>query len=146
MDNLCEYDGVIVKDFSSFKSFLEIIGNKDFRLVLRLESDDDLNKILDFIFSVGNLSFVAEEVDFISSAWGDNPNFSKILKYGRHKNINLICISRRPAEISKLLTSQSDEIISFRQNEERDLDYLSKRGFDKEKLKSLKDFEYLTIN
>ena len=146
LDNLAEYEGIIVTSFEAAKSFFENIKNKKFNLVLRFQTDEDLNETLNYIFKNGNICLVAEEVDFISNAYGNNKYFEKILKYGRHKKIDLIAISRRPAEVSRLLTSQSDEIISFRQNEERDLDFLEKRGFDREKLRSLKDFESLVIN
>ena len=112
-----------------------------FRLVYRpLDENEDL--FFKFVYSIENITVLIEEVDGYSNGKSIDPYLERLFKYGRHKNINLICISRRPAEIGRLLTAQSDIIISFQQTEKRDVDYFKNFTDYPEELKKLKVGEY----
>ena len=43
---------------------------------------------------------------------------------GRHIGVSIITTSRRPAEVSRLLTSQANAIVCFNTTERRDVEYL----------------------
>lgn len=116
-----------------------------FRLICRFQVDEDIDRFFDFVFTTGNCLLVLEEVDWLCNSRSIHPGLENIIKYGRHKKIDMIAVSRRPAEISRLLSSQADEVISFQQTEPRDLQYLAERGFDREKLMQLQKYNHLSI-
>ena len=66
-----------------------------------------------------------EELDFYCSATRQQTYIERILRYGRHQYLNIIGISRRAAEVPRTITSQADAVVSFRQQEPRDIQYLS---------------------
>ncbi len=70
-----------------------------------------------------NLLFVVDEVDFFDSPASQAREFKKMIHYSRHYGIDIITTSRRPANISRDLTSQTDAFSIFRITEKRDLDY-----------------------
>ena len=76
-------------------------------------------------YEVGNLTLVCEEVDFyITAAHAPRP-FSRLVRYGRHRGVAMVCISRRPPDLWRNLTAQADRIFCFRTIEPRDIKYLS---------------------
>jgi DNA helicase HerA-like ATPase len=46
-----------------------------------------------------------------------------LIRYGRHQDVELIGISRRPAEVNRDLTANANEIYIFRTHEPRDIAY-----------------------
>ncbi len=70
-----------------------------------------------------DLLFVIDEVDFFDSPASQAREFKKMIHYSRHYHIDIITTSRRPANISRDLTSQTDVFDIFRITEKRDLDY-----------------------
>lgn len=117
---------------------------KQFRIVYRpLDEHEDL--FFKFVYGLSDITVLIEEVDGYSNGKVIDPYLERLYKYGRHKNINLICISRRPAEIGRLLTAQSDIIISFLQTEKRDIDYFKNFTDDPDQLKRLRVGEYKVL-
>lgn len=112
-----------------------------FNVVIRLtDNDDDLFKRLNFL---SNYTLIIEELWNYCTPYYIEPYLFKIIAYGRHHNINFIGISQRPAHIHRLVTSQANKIISFKQFEPRDITYLGYFGF--KHLSKLKQYEYETI-
>jgi hypothetical protein len=145
LDRMGEYrNGLIFKRAEDLIEYLKA-EPESFRVVCRFTSDEDSDAFLLLVWETGNCTLLAEEVDWICKPTGIHPTFEKILKYGRHRQISILAVSRRPAEVSRDLSSAADELISFYQQEPRDLDYLAKCGFDAEQLKTLPKYEYLTI-
>lgn len=145
LDPNLEYrEGLIFRSFQQLLQWHVRAEDPEQRYICRFESDADIADALAFAWSAQGWALVVEEADLLCSPQGIEETFSRIIRHGRHRKLDLFAVSRRPAEISRLLTSQSDEIISFAQREESDLEYLRKRGFDPEKLKSLQQFEYLS--
>ncbi|MCL5062201.1 MAG: hypothetical protein M1443_03200 [Nitrospirae bacterium] len=70
-----------------------------------------------------DLLFIIDEVDFFDSPASQAREFKKMIHYSRHYGIDIITTSRRPANISRDLTSQTDVFCIFRITEKRDLDY-----------------------
>jgi hypothetical protein len=52
-------------------------------------------------------------VDNYATTHNIGENFRKVLKYGRHRGVNLVMIARRPVEINPLLRSQATRYIIF---------------------------------
>lgn len=68
-----------------------------------------------------------EEIGLLTSAGYHNipENLEKLLRFGRHHRIHLIVNAQRPSDVHRTITAESSHIICFRQNEPRDLQYLS---------------------
>ena len=147
-DTLHEYEGgEIVNDFPSLFDYLEF----EKRLIIfRTDRDDYFEHLCRVIYeSQQNTWLVVDELDMYTSATiGDMPEyFRKIIRYGRHKGIGVVGISRRPAALPREVTSQSTYIISFQQHEPRDIKYLTEFvPVEPEKFSNLPRFEYLSYN
>lgn len=101
-----------------------------FRYAFHTTQEGEFDKVCEMIYEAGDMLFVVEECDWFCSANYTSENFKKIIRYGRHRNISILAISRRPADLSRLLTSQANYIISYRQTEPRDIEALEKYGFN----------------
>ena len=87
--------------------------------------DEDFGFVCGLCESLEDLTFIIEEVDNYAT-----PNFcpielKRLLKYGRHNGLSMIFVSRRPAEINRLITSQSQRFICFTIIEPGDVRYLT---------------------
>lgn len=93
------------------------------------------------VFVVGNLTFVAEELDqCCTSAWA-GPKFGKLLRQGRSRGVEQICISRRPTEIPKDVTANMTQMVIFNSSEPGDMDYYRRRlGASVELIPNLQTF------
>jgi hypothetical protein len=99
------------------------------------------------ILARGNVHLVIEELDLYCKPLSTDPEFLKLLKYGRHYGIQIIGVSRRPAEVSRDFTSQATRFITFGNREPRDIQYFrSVFGNEADRIKTLPQFHYLDIN
>jgi hypothetical protein len=143
-DTQREYsDGLIVRDPVACLDWLLKKDPKRFRIIARPQTDWAVSVFLKLAWILEDLLVVCEEVDLFTSAQRIHPDLSRLVKYGRHRGIDLIAIARRPAEISRHLTAQADLVLSFRQEEPRDLEYFAKISKENsEALQTLKVGEY----
>lgn len=143
-DRLSEYkDGVIYTDLDIFVEDLIEEKNESGVYIIRPDSDDMEEAFLKMVRLYHRpCTLVVEEADMLCTTARINEDIEYFIKYGRHFDINLVFISRRPAEINRLMTSQSDFIITFRQTEGRDIDYLKKLSDVGEKAKNLDKSKY----
>lgn len=95
-----------------------------FSLSIRLSELEDYLDVLELAYELTDTLVVLEEASFLCSASNFPPELSKLVRYGRHRRISQLYISRRPAEVARDVTAQSDLLVTFRQREPRDLDYL----------------------
>ena len=72
---------------------------------------------------VGALCLLAEEISWAISPARMDPAIENLIRYGRHQDVELIGISRRPAEVNRDLTANANEIYIFRTHEPRDIAY-----------------------
>ena len=97
--------------------------------------------------AVGNLTVAIEELDVHCNAHFIPPEFERLIKYGRHQKISLVAVARRPAEISRLYTSQANRYVIFRQIEENDISHWRKMFGDVAlRLKELEPGYHLDVN
>ena len=115
-----------------------------FDFVFRWEDDSEVDRVLEVAWQIGNMMIVIEEADWLASTSTIHPMIKKMIKKGRHRQISLAAVSRRPAELSRLLTSQADEIVSFKMTEPADLDYMKHCGFDPEVLQNLSEHAHVS--
>lgn len=137
----------VVRSMAEFRqAYCEQYGYQGFRIVTKFR-DDDPEQVFEIISKTGYCSIIVEEVDLYDSPTGSRTSdFSDIVKRARHKKVNLFCTTQRPAEISRKLTSQSDILITFKQDEYLDLQYFSRwLGKDVDCLKNLEIGQYKTV-
>jgi hypothetical protein len=144
-DTLAEYTGgVFIYDPQSFIDYLKLNLDRLYKIVLRCDNDEDFSICFEACRAVYDGTLVVEEIDFYCSPTFIEPSLQKLIKYGRHRQINLIGVSRRAAEVNRNLTAQSDCIVTFQQEENRDIEYMSRRigAENAESLRGLGKFEY----
>jgi len=74
--------------------------------------------------AVENVCFIVEEVDTYATSATIPYELKRLLKIGRHYGVSMIAVSRRPAEINRLITSQAQRFICFKTIEPNDVRYL----------------------
>lgn len=145
-DFIGEYDnGTVISDINVFYDQVKFNVEHEERIaiVLRIIADQDLFQdicmvVEDLGKSLGDLLFVIEEVDSVSSPNYCPTSLESIIRYGRHSHISLITTSRRPADIPRILTSQGDYLYLFSIIEPVDLKYLKMyASIDPEEIKKL---------
>lgn len=96
-------------------------------------------------YAAEDLILVCEEVDYYIKANYAPPPFSLLVRYGRHKGVEMVCVSRRPPDMWRNLTANANNIIAFRTVEPRDVRYLAEFIGEKTaaRLRELKTLEYI---
>lgn len=125
-DYVQEYKkGIIFYDYGLFINYLTecITEGKRAFVTLRMRKSF-FPLVCQAVLELENVLFVIEEVDTVTSAKSVPEEFEDILRFGRHKNIHVIALSKRPADVPRLLTSQASEIYVFKTTEPRDLLYI----------------------
>lgn len=142
LDPLAEYTSLSVQCDSLELLVDYIFKNNTFRL--SYVYDENSEYLSEIIYKIGNIAFVVEEVDIICDPRSSQYWFDALIKRGRHRNISLITTSRRPAEVSRLLTSQAHNIYAFQTTEPNDVKYLSGYvGKDAERLIDIPIMEFI---
>jgi hypothetical protein len=143
-DPRLEYtEGLIFTSFLGLLTFFDTENTDFFRCIYRPLNDLDKENFFTFCSSLKNYLFIVDEVDTVSNANFTIQGLSDIINYGRHNDISVVACARRHSQISRLLTSQMDRLYCFNQDEPVDLDILEKRGFNREEIAKLPDFEYV---
>lgn len=145
-DTLNEYDDFInIYSPDDLVDFLNKEHNENFIVSLKDLDDEKANQYFRIINTLENITVICEEIDYYFGAMSFDKDLLKLIKYGRHKNINIIGITRRPFETNIYIRSQADLVISFQQLEPRDLEWIAKRmGKEKaEKLKKLPLYKFI---
>lgn len=144
-DPLNEYaDGLVVTDVIDLCNRLET--TEHFRYILRFDTQEDFRLALEAVYLKGDLLLVVEEVSYFANERSIDASFDSIVRFGRHRKVDLIGITQRCANVPRLLTSQMDIIISYKQTEPRDLEYLYRVvGDEAYDLNELGLYEYKTF-
>lgn len=82
--------------------------------------------------AVGGVAIECHEMQLITpvSGAGRTAEIVDVMARSRHARLSWLCAARRPAELSKFLTSQSDAFYAFRTHEPRDVRWLSEVSDD----------------
>jgi hypothetical protein len=112
------------------------------------KAEEHLDYLCKAAYRAGDLTFVLEETDYFSSANSDCAGVELLVRYGRHRGINLVWVTRNMSEISRRLTSQTDTFVLFRMTEPLYIDALSKRVSPEIALEveRLPQFEYIVFH
>ena len=124
-DTLGEYQG-----FETFDNLEDLVRYLDknesgfFQVVYNTLEETDFEKVCRLAGAVGTCTLIIEEVDTYATPANCPFELRKLLKVGRHYGTSMIFVSRRPAEINRLITSQSQSFVCFKMFEPRDIVYL----------------------
>ena len=149
IDALSEYRDFGVHFYSSESLFRFVIDgrpNMTRIYVLNTQHDDESERFFRFVRWLKNVSVVVDECDMYAGTHNIDPNLSEIVRYGRHRNISLLCAARRPSEINITIRSQSDSIVSFKQDETSDVKRLAERwGSEAERVRDLGEYQFIVF-
>lgn len=91
------------------------------------ELELELEQIAGAVYDGGRVLFVVEEVPLVCRANFLSTTFGRLVRTGRHQQIDLLWTAQRASEVSRTLTSATDIWIFFSQTEPRDLDAIAER-------------------
>lgn len=78
-----------------------------------------------FSYAAGGIAIECGEIQLIAPNNQSIPApMANVIAMGRHYRLSLLGAARRPREVNRLLTSQADALLAFRQHEPRDCDFL----------------------
>ncbi len=120
-------------------------------LCLSIFEPAEFNLLCRTVIAHRDLCLIVDEVDMFDSTHLRDPDFLKIIHYGRHDHggrVDLVTTSRRPARISRDLRSQTDEWYLFRMTDSRDLAFIADDLSDDlpDQVRSLEPFRYILYN
>jgi DNA helicase HerA-like ATPase len=143
-DTMGEYDNAIETFPEAVRELGKLEHARRFKIAIRLPEDEDALEAMEVAYELTGTLVVFEETSFYCSPSYLPTILKKFVRYGRHREISQIYVSRRPAEIHRDLTAQSDLIVSFRQHEPADVDYLRKlMGPEADKLPTLPKYRII---
>ena len=91
------------------------------------ELDEEIEEVSRLVYARGDLCFVCEEVPLYTQAGYMPPLFGKLIRTGRHQQIDIVWTAQRAAEVPRTVTSLTDLWVLFSQTEPRDLSALADR-------------------
>ena len=91
------------------------------------ELDEEIEEVSRLVYARGQLCFVCEEVPLYTQAGYMPPLFGKLIRTGRHQQIDFVWTAQRAAEVPRTITSLTDLWVLFSQTEPRDLSALADR-------------------
>ena len=144
-DPMNEYTGdFYFYNFADFQNHYIQYGLQSKKYVCKFSDTEDFSILFEVATHISDLYIVVEEADIFSKPNYVDPDFFKIIRYGRHYNQNYLAICRRTAEMNNNIISQSHYCVSFRQSIPADVDKQEKFGFS-ENIQNLPQFHYEMI-
>jgi len=99
------------------------------------------------VLARGDIHVIIEEIDTFCTPFSSDPELLKLLKYGRHYGVQLIGVSRRPAEVSRHFTSAATRFVTFVNREPNDVKYFrSIMGNHADQIPALGEHHYLDVD
>ena len=89
--------------------------------------EQEIEEVSRLIYARGQLCFACEEVPLYMQAGYMPPLVGKLIRTGRHQQIDIAWTAQRAAEVPKTLTALTDVWVLFSQTEPRDLSALADR-------------------
>lgn len=90
------------------------------------------------VFNWGNRFVFVDEADQVMPSRSIGPAAKELVDLGRHRNVGLMCVTRRIADLDKSPVAQANKLFIFKTTLPQDLEYL--RGFVTEAVRA-KDLE-----
>lgn len=95
-------------------------------LVVNGLDEDTFDELASIVYKLKNISFLVDEIDmFAPPSMTRKAYFYQLIHYGRHNQIDIFTTSRRSANISRNITSQTDVVLFSRVREPNDKKYIA---------------------
>jgi chromosomal replication initiation ATPase DnaA len=138
-NGLIFYTFEVLANYIIDNKFLNDI-NKEFNFICRFNLESEIESLFELCEIVENVCLLIDEIEFYIDSRNKSTYLNNLINYGRHHNISLIGIARRPAEMSTTLKSQVDKIFSFQMSLPNDVKYMENLGLtDVDKLPLYRD-------
>jgi hypothetical protein len=93
--------------------------------------EDDVEGSFDqialWIYEQGGMTLGVEEIPFLCDATHVPPALDRIVRLGRHREVNMVYTGQRMAEIARRLTAATDVFVLFQHTEPRDVEAIADR-------------------
>jgi hypothetical protein len=94
---------------------------------------------------IGALTAVIEEVSNVASPNSVGLQFNRLIVAGRHRGISLVVVGQRYAQFPRVATGKASMLVTFRQTENADVEYLRERlGDVADQVKQLEPRHFVT--
>lgn len=144
--------------FENEKEFIQAMKNPETGLFKRfknkkidcvIETPQDLDAFLAYLVDIKlkNFLLVIDEIDlFYGATLPQNTALYRIINLGRHSEIDIIGVARRPANMPRPLTSQSDNIYIGNMNHEPNDEKYLKEFINIAEIPKLENYNFLNYN
>lgn len=120
------------KSVGAFRKWIHVRDNLRTFYACKLElvvngiDEDTFEELAAIVYKLKEITFLVDEIDlFAPPTMTRKASFYKLIHYGRHSRIDIVTTSRRPANISRNLTSQTDLFFFSRVREPNDKNYIA---------------------
>lgn len=115
------------------------------------ELDNAFNFWCDYVFSFskankGKKLFACDELQKIVGVSFISHELTTLIETGRRYGIDYVAIAQQCNLLHNRMRNQLTEIVTFRHQEKRALQFLEEQGFDPEKVMQLPDLHYICVN
>ena len=155
-DSMREYSGTV---FGSVRECAELLKSSPEKLEslvalfylkpTKKDLQDGQLSMIDAVFELGDMtggSCIIEEAWHYSTPYSQPYPFKRALLSGRHfaqgDGFSTVFVSQRIANLHRDTSSQADSIVTFRQTEPRDLEYLARREGSAEIVRELEKYHF----
>lgn len=143
MDMKAEHDGILFDDLGKMIDHIQAYDT----FKVRTFNPDDFDDLCKIAYAAGRCTLVIEEAEGVMPASSQRPpnSFRDIVYRGRHERVSVVLIAQRPSSVHISARSQWNRIVTFRQTEPADVQWLeSVCGYDIDPL-GLRQSEYYDI-
>lgn len=104
-----------------------------------------------YVFSVsetvkGRKIFACDELQSFVNPDNEPKNFLNLIERGRRLELDIVCIAQAPNRLHNAVRNQMTEVITFAHTDENAIKYLADQGLDPDKIRSLKNGQWLHKN
>jgi len=126
LDSLAEYDDCdVVEEDDCPEALLKASGQSKFRIACRcLGLEDNLDLMRIAYEMPPKTLIVIEEASLYASPTHLPDEMAALIRYGRHRELDLVFVARRPSELHRDVTANADVLVTFQTQEPRDIMYL----------------------
>lgn len=143
LDLQSEYD----RDFTvvSEQELVNAILDNQKTIAVEIEDFDEVEKIFSVIWDTTNTLLIIDEAElFIDKITTARRSYiHKIIAFGRHHNIGIVAIARRPVELNVYLRASKTTLITFRLEEPIDIQRIVAYGINENEVTSLGEHSFI---
>jgi len=123
VDSLVEYK--VDSRFDNVQDFIEAMQNRNDKIKLgniglSLPTTDEALEFFAWSWHLNPHILVIEEFHQYGNAWGMPTQLDRLFRMGRHRGIDIVGITQRFSDLPQVARTQTDAIIFFQQQGDRD--------------------------